>query len=229
MTTLAIMQPTYLPWAGYFNLISSADYFIFLDDVKIEKQSWQVRNKILSNNKEHFISLPIEGSRNQLINQVRLNCNINWRKKHTTMLEQTYSKHPFGRECLDCILPIILSSGPSLVELNISIITSLSSKFGFEANFYRSSDFNISEKRSKRLISLCHSLSCRQYLSPIGAKEYITQDGDFDDSEVSVIFQDFTPPPYTQKSRSEFLPYLSIVDMIANIGFTKTAYLIKHN
>ena len=203
------------------------EHFIFLDDIKVEKQSWQVRNKILSNKKEQLISLPIEGSRNQLINQVKLNSKVNWRKKHTMLLEQTYSKHPFGQDCLECILPIINSTISSLAELNISIIIALSLKLGFNTNFYRSSDFNVSGERSKRLISLCNRLSCDRYLSPIGAKEYIEQDGDFANTDLTVIFQNFMPPFYYQKKHPEFLPYLSVIDMIANMGFLETAKLIR--
>lgn len=228
MTTIAIMQPTYLPWAGYFNLISMSEHFIFLDDVKIEKQSWQVRNKILSNNKEHLITLPIEGSRNQLINQVPLNTKLNWRKKHTSLLEQTYLKHPYGKDCLECILPIINSDILSLADLNISIITALSAKLGFNSNFHRSSGFNISGERSNRLISICRSLSSKNYLSPNGAREYIEQDGDFAKTDITVTFQNFLPPSYPHKSHHEFLPYLSIIDMICNIGFSRTSELIKN-
>jgi len=228
MSTIAIMQPTYLPWAGYFNLITRADHFVFLDDVKIEKQSWQVRNKILYNQKEAILSLPTQGSRNQLINEVMLNETTPWRKKQSKFLQYAYAKHPFGLDCLEVLLPIINNEKHTLLcELNIQIIKSISNNLGFDPTFHRSSGLGIFEARSKRLISICQKFSCNNYLSPAGAKEYIEKDGDFSNSAIIITYQEFTPPKYPQKNLSTFMPYLSIIDMIANIGYSETSKLIQ--
>ena len=82
MKSVAIMQPTYLPWSGYFNLIRLADHFVFLDDVKLEKFLWQTRNQILIDGKQKYLTVPVLGSRNQLIKDALVNENNNWRKKH---------------------------------------------------------------------------------------------------------------------------------------------------
>ena len=75
------MQPTYLPWEGYFNLISKADKFIFLDDVQFVKQSWQSRNYILSSNGKLLLSIPIKKhDLSTNINKIKINDNQNWRK-----------------------------------------------------------------------------------------------------------------------------------------------------
>ena len=61
---ISIMQPTYLPWSGYFSMIKNADIFVFLDDVQFDKRSWQQRNRILLNKKETFLTVPVISKKN---------------------------------------------------------------------------------------------------------------------------------------------------------------------
>ena len=75
------MQPTYLPWPGYFDLILMSDHFIFLDNVKFEKSSWQTRNQIITKNKLLYITVPVIGARNQIISEVLINDSSDWRNK----------------------------------------------------------------------------------------------------------------------------------------------------
>ena len=102
-----VMQPTYLPWSGYFNLISQAKVFVFLDDVQYEKCSWQNRNRILLNGKDHWITASaLKESLSQHISTIRTDDKHNWRKKNYKLLQATYGQHPYGKEVLD-ILKII--------------------------------------------------------------------------------------------------------------------------
>ena len=79
----SIMQPTYLPWAGYFNLISSSDFFVFLDDVQFSKQSWQNRNRILIGDKMHWLTVPVlRENLKDKIYKIKIDDTRNWRKKH---------------------------------------------------------------------------------------------------------------------------------------------------
>jgi hypothetical protein len=83
----AIMQPTYLPWAGYFNLISQSDVFVFLDDAQFQKNSWHNRNRILVNHLPHWITLPVRhAALCQTIRQTELDDSKNWRRKHIKLL-----------------------------------------------------------------------------------------------------------------------------------------------
>lgn len=228
MNKLVIMQPTYLPWAGYFNLISQADHFVFLDDVKVEKQSWQVRNKVINDKSEHVISLAIKGPRSQLIQEVLLNDDVTWRKKHSKLLAHNYSKHPHKEVIINTLLPIINDRDiTSLCKLNSRIILAISKALNFNPVFHYASELAASGQRSEKLIKICNELECAQYLSPIGSKYYIEQDGLFKDTKIDVRYQHFTPPIYRQQGMSNFIPYLSVIDMIANIGYEKTATLIR--
>lgn len=224
MNTLVIMQPTYLPWVGFFHLIANADKFVFLDDVKIEKQSWQVRNRLLHNGEPHYISVSINGSRNQTIKDVLLNDSTLWRKKHSQLLQHTYKKHPFGEDVLDNILPIINDKNiTSLAVLNEKLIINICQKLDINTQFFKASSLKSEGTRTEKLVNLCRELQCDHYLSPLGSKEYITQDGNFSKSDISLTYQDFIPMNYPQKGINQFIPYLSIIDMIANIGWNESA------
>lgn len=225
---LAVMQPTYLPWLGYFNLIHESDTFIFLDDAKLEKSSWHTRNKLLVNGKGCFITVTLDASRLSTINEARLSP-LNWRKKHVTMLNTAYRNSPHGKAVLELISPIIENEDiQNLAELNIQLITAISGRLGLMTNFKRSSELNVEEKRSERLMKFCQRFESTIYLSPIGAKEYIVKDGVFNLNNFPVRYQDFPSKEYRQLNSKEFISHLYIVDTICNLGFERTADYVKN-
>jgi len=216
------MQPTYLPWAGYFNLISQADIFVFLDDVQYERRSWQSRNRILLNNQPYFLSVPVHSlSLSQLINTIKIDEIRNWRTKHFKTIEQTYSKHPYHKEILIILQCLLDKSLQNLSELNIYLIQTLSKHLGLTTNFLRASDLNIGGKRSEHILKICEYLNCNEYLSPIGSKEYLLEDKVFEQSKIKLLFQEYEPMPYPQLKCPNFISHLSIIDVVANIGWQR--------
>ena len=139
--TACIMQPTYLPWSGYFNLIAEADDFVFLDDVQFSHQSWQQRNRILVNGQPHVLSVPVLTSDRgpQPICEVRVDESKNWRKKHVRTLQQAYAKHPYGKQAVALVEGVIGGGSNLLAEINIAIIRAFCQAMGLSANFHRSS------------------------------------------------------------------------------------------
>lgn len=219
---LSVMQPTYLPWPGYFNLISRADKFVFLDDVKVEKSSWHVRNKLAVNGKDSYISVTVDSSRTDNIDQVQLSTKHPWRKKHIGMLQGAYNKHPYGKEVIQIVAPVIQDDSLiTLADLNIRLIAVICDYLGLARNFVRSSELEIAGVRSDRLLSLCQHFNADTYLSPLGAKEYIEADGILVDSAHRVEYQNFPSEEYSQKGVESFIPYLSIVDLLSNLGAEK--------
>jgi WbqC-like protein family len=217
--TVSIMQPTYLPWAGYFNLIARVGVFVFLDDVQFAKPSWQMRNRILHRGVPLFLTVPTQGSRNQLLEDVRI-AGDDFRVSQQKTLEHAYRKHPFGPEMLDALLPILGDRTlDRLVELNIAIIRRFSSQMGLLPRFCRSSQYRVAGKRSFHLLELLRTLGETQYLSPEGSRDYITFEDALSSGGVSVEYQKFSPSPYPQRGAREFVSHLSIVDVIANLGF----------
>ena len=220
----AIMQPTYLPWVGYFNLISQVDIFVFLDDVQFERQSWQSRNRIILEGKEHWLSVPVHHkSHIQRLDTVQIDFSRRWQRKHILGLEQAYRKTLFLDQ-LEVIIKIIQNAGGmTLVELNAAIIQAIAHVLNLETRFIRASSLNLGGRRSQHLLNICEALDCQEYLSPIGSQAYLTEDGIFQKSAIQLSFQDYIPQPYPQVKSPIFKSHLSILDLIANIGIQKTA------
>jgi hypothetical protein len=219
--TASIMQPTYLPWSGYFNLIGRCDAFVFLDDVQFAKPSWQMRNRILFRNEAFILSVPTRGSRNQRLEDVQL-AGDEFRAAHQRTLEHAYSKHPFGTSVLELLLPLIGDrSRQRLVDLNIAIIQAFAESLALAPRWLRASELHALGKRSSHLLGILEQLGETAYLSPEGSRGYITEEQVFQGTNVTVEYQAFDPRPYPQMGASEFISHLSVVDVVANLGWSE--------
>ncbi len=219
--TIVIMQPTYLPWSGYFNLIAQATEFIFHDDVQFSHQSWQQRNRIVVQAQPYVLTAPVLTSDRgpQLIREVCVDDNQNWRKKHLRTIQQTYARHPFGREVTGLVERALELRSNRLAEINVALIRAFCKALGWEPSFHLSSQLQVPGARSERLLGMCRLFKADTYLSPQGSRDYLEEDAVFAGSEVQVVYQDFEPLPYPQRGVTEFVSHMSIVDLLANVGF----------
>jgi len=216
----AIMQPTYLPWSGYFNLIASVDRFYYLDDVQYERGSWHHRNRILLGENPHWLTVPVMRKfLGQQLYEVLLDSKqTNWRRKHSDSIRHAYGRCPYQQD-LSSILEIIeCGSQTTLADINIDLIENICTMLDIETVRHRSSKYGVNLPRSQKLIELCRLAGCNEYLSPLGAKEYLTSDNFEQLSEVCLSSQNFQPTFYPQHKVTEFISHLSILDVIANLG-----------
>tara|TARA_B100000795_G_scaffold268741_1_gene256359 strand:+ start:82 stop:774 length:693 start_codon:yes stop_codon:yes gene_type:complete len=219
----AIMQPAFLPWVGYFNLISGVDNFVFLDDAQLQKNSWHNRNRILVNQNPHWISVPVKREKlGQTIAETKLDNSQRWRSKHVKLLQQVYSKHPFSKNILELCDILQKDESLHLAELNIRLIRWFLLKLEIPTTIFLSSDLNAKGKRTERIINILKEFNADCYLSPKGAKEYLEEDGFLEQTFVKLEVQNFEPLPYRQHKKNEFESYLSIVDVLANLGWPAT-------
>jgi hypothetical protein len=217
------MQPSYLPWSGYFNLIAESNVFVFLDDAQLQKNSWHNRNRILVNHSPHWITVPVSRkSLSQTINETTIDSRQNWKQKHIKLLGQTYSKHPFSEDVRQICEVLEAHNFNTLAELNIYLIKFIMSKIGIETKVLLSSELNIIGKRTDRIVSIVESLNADVYLSAQGSAEYLDLDGFIEQTSVNLAFQTFEPKVYNHFRHDEFESHLSIVDVIANLGWDKT-------
>jgi hypothetical protein len=218
MKKCAVMQPSYLPWVGYFNLILNSDIFIFLDDVQYSKNTYFNRNRYPSKVGEGFswLTVPIRNeSAAQSINETRLIDDGKWQQKHLKTLAQNYSRADFFSAFFPTLQAEIGSSGKaSLATLNIGLIRAICSYLNIKREFFTSSELNISGPRSERLLAFCEKFDCEVYLSPAGAREYIEADAILGPSTVKVQYQNYICQPYKQRGFGDFIPYMSIVDLL---------------
>jgi len=222
------MQPTYLPWAGYFNLILNADIFVFFDDVQFEKQSWQNRNKIIIGSKEHWLSIPVKRKGlATIIKDVVVDDTQRWRKKHIAAISQNYCSSEHYNK-LKLVLDIINDSAQSnLADINMNIINALCKILLIKKEFIRSSELACPGTRSEKLVNIIKKLNCNRYLSPIGSKNYIENDAVFCKTDIDIDYQHYKVKDYKQKNINSFISHLSIIDVIANLGISDTQQYIS--
>ena len=229
----AIMQPTFIPWLGYLDLIDQVDHFIFLNDVKLEKSSWQVRNRIKSIHGELYLTIPIWKTKSRLemlILEAEINQQENWKSKHSKTIKQAYQKTPFFGEVFPFVEQMLETESNLLGEFNTQIIKAICERIGISTAFHSSALMQTKEGvKDARLISLCLELNCTDYISPPGSSVYINKEvlgGQFVDSRVSLFYMDYAHPSYHQLY-GDFLPYMSVVDLLFNVGFEKALETIR--
>ncbi|MFA9373015.1 MAG: WbqC family protein [Poseidonibacter sp.] len=232
MSKIAIMQPTFNPWLGYFDLINSVDKFIFLDTVQLNQQSWQTRNKIKVNNKEYLISIPIVKSTSKfdlLIKDTKINETFNFaKKKLLKTIYQEYKKSEYFEKNISFIEELINFNTNSLCDYNINIIEKICNKLGIKTELIKASSLeSIDEKKSNLVLTLCKNINAQEYYSPFNAKEYLDKDLIlFKQNSIKVIYQNYKHPVYKQVG-NEFISYIGIFDLILNHGFKESLEIIQ--
>jgi hypothetical protein len=220
MTLCCVMQPTYLPWIGYFDLIDQSDSFIFLDNVQFEKQSWQQRNRIRTHKGLEWLTVPIfiKGRSVQLIKDVEIVLSDKFYLKHLRKIEINYRQAPYFKKYYPEFREILLDHAPILHELNIKLIEWLSYVMGINAKFIVSSALSGQGKRSAILVDLCKKMEADNYLSTAGSRGYLIADYQmFSDAAIKVWLHNYEHPEYRQLY-SSFIPYASVIDLLFNEG-----------
>ncbi len=230
--TCAVMQPTYIPWIGYFDLIDQVDVFVFLDDVKLEKQSWQVRNRIKFLDKELMLSIPTNrvNGHNTMINESLVDDRSKWRKKHARTVAQSYSKAHFHNKIVKDYVTLLNLATNSLSLININIIKTLCRRMDINTEFVLSSDLGKTDKeKDDRVVDICKKINCNKYISPVGSKDYINRNRDggaFVNSDVDLFYMNYKHPEYKQLG-NVFIPYMSVLDLLLNLGYKQSVLAIK--
>ena len=223
---VSVHQPQYLPWLGYFDKIARCDTFIFLDNVQFKKNEWQNRNKIKTDKKYQWLSVPVIHRFGQKIHEVEINNTVRWGKKHLHALVTNYSKAPFFKEHLDFLAKTYDQEWKRLVDINLHLIRYLVRTLGiWNKKFLLASDYQSREGPTERLVDLCKQVDAGVYLSGQDGAKYLDLD-EFKREGIQVIFQNYKHPLYPQLF-GDFEPYLSIVDLLFNCGPESLSILSK--
>jgi hypothetical protein len=219
MTRVAIMQPTYLPWCGYFGLMQAVDAFIVLDSVQFAKRSWQQRNQIKTARGPLWLTVPVasKGRRDQLICEVELDQSSNFAATHRKTIEGNYNKAASFKEFAPELLNRIERPQSRLADLNIAIIEHCRALLGIDTPLLRSSAMRGNGTKADLLASLCKEVGATEYISPPGSKDYLDESSAFAEIGVPVRYFRYRHPEYPQLF-GDFLPYMSIIDMLFNCG-----------
>ena len=229
---VAVMQPTFLPWLGYFDMVDQSDIFLLYDDVQFAKQSWQTRNRIVSSNSVIFVIIPVRNSKlDTPINQVIIDNTKPWKKKLIKTLYYSYVKAEYFKQVWPHILNFFERDFEFLYQFNTEFIKFISFHLGISTRFISTSDLDLPfiENKVDRLVYLTCSQGGKIYLSTRGSYNYLLA-GDaetkFSKNNISLIFHEFVPDEYPTIS-NPFVPYMSILDCLFNNGFKNTLNIIR--
>jgi hypothetical protein len=217
---IAVHQPQFMPWSGYFHKMASSDRFVLLDNVQFKKNEWQHRNRIRGPNGPQWLSVPAAYKFPQLINEVPVAQDPHWRIKHLRSLEGCYRKSPFYKEYFPYFEAFYSREESMLCTYNIESVKMLAKLLGIDTPLDTASDFSFEGSSTERLVNICRHFGADVYLAGAGGRDYM-ETGLFAGAGISVAFQEFVPPVYPQlfcSSPDDFVPGLSVIDLLFNCG-----------
>lgn len=219
MKTLVVLQPSYLPWLGFFDQLRQSDVFVYYDDVQFDKHGWRNRNRIKSPlGKPHWLTVPVlhSGKNWPKVTDIEIDHTQHWAKKQLRTIFQFYSRAPYLQKYFPEISEILLSPWKKLIDLNLTLVQSMCRWFGLKKKIVRASELSISGEQSERLIKICEHFSANRYLSGDAAQSYLDTIA-FSKKGIEVRWHQYNHPKYNQL-HGTFIPYLSALDLFFNMG-----------
>ncbi len=219
MTRVAILQPNYIPWRGYFDMISQVDIFVFLDDVQYTKQDWRNRNRICTRNGDPvWLTVPVRVQfLEQQIRDVPINNDIPWVRKHLAALQSNYGKAPFFESHFEQLRDIYLERHELISDLDITLARQVCTWLGITTKFYRSSELAIAGSKDSKLIQIIKTLGGTSYLSGPAAKAYI-QPTLWEQAGIGLEFISYPDYPIYPQINPGFEPHVSVLDLLFMTG-----------
>jgi len=217
---LTAHQPLFLPYLGHFAKIACTDVFVFLDTVSYAKWGWYSRNKIRTSEGWMWLVVPIltHGHHNQPLNKIKIDNSQKWRKKHLKAIEMAYSKAPYFELYHNFFQETYNNEWTYLTDLDEHFIRFCIKELGIDVKFVKASSMslNLEGQKSSLVLDLCKKMKPDVFIFGKTGKTYAKVE-DFESLGIKVIFQDYKHPVYSQ-IHGEFIPYMSIIDLLFNCG-----------
>ncbi|MEW6334451.1 MAG: WbqC family protein [Thermodesulfobacteriota bacterium] len=214
---VAVHQPQYLPWLGYFDKIDRADVFVLLDTVQFKKNEWQNRNRIKTTGGPQWLTVPVINRFPQPISEVEINNRERWQHRQWQAMITNYRNAP----CWDCaaafLEEIFTPVWEYLAPLNIFVVKRLAEILGITTPLYAASELPaFPGSRDEKLIAITKHFGADTYLAGDGGRDYMDLDR-FEKNSIKVLFQKYRHPVYEQKFGA-FEPFMSVMDLLCNRG-----------
>ncbi len=224
---VAIMQPYFLPYMGYFHLLNSVDEFVIYDNIQYTKKGWINRNRILVNGKDKLISLPLKKGSDYL-NVIDRKLSDNWdgeRSKLLNLIKSSYKRSPQYSIVFPIIEKCIQFPDNNLFNFILNSLTQLNLFLEIDTKVTISSTINIDHtlKSKDKVIAICKNLDATTYINAIGGQELYNVE-DFKNHKLDLKFIKSSLLNYKQY-KNEFIPWLSILDILF---FNEKQDIIKH-
>lgn len=215
-----ILQPGFIPWLGFFELMYKCDVFIFLDDVQFTKRDWRSRNRIKTPDGPKWLTLPVKtkGRFSQLIKDTELDNSKNWPSQHLKTIKMNYSRSPYFNTLYPKIEEIYNCSWNLLFDIDIALIKLLIKELCLKPELLRSSETKTSTKETgkDKIIKICEAVGATHFYSGAAGKTIYDFES-FEKHNIVLEFQQYQHPEYKQLW-GNFVSYLSVMDLIFNHG-----------
>jgi hypothetical protein len=216
-----ILQPSYIPWRGYFDLIHRADLFVFYDDVQYDTRGWRHRNRVKSPEGSVWLTIPVHAKGAQTlsrpIHSIETSSTGNWPAEHLRKLERLYSAAPFYADYREWLSSIYRNPPSLLADFTIATTRELASMLGItRTRFMRSSELPAHGTKTDRLLSILEHVGATQYLSGPSARDYIEADK-FERAGIELEWMTYQYPEYPQLY-PPYDPGVTILDLLFMTG-----------
>ena len=216
--TAAIHQPEHIPWLGFFDILRQVDVFVLLDDVQFAKNNRQNRNQIVSpEGVAEWITVPVKGAGrlHGTIGSVKIDSGQPWATRYLSTIHRDYQRYPYFEEFFRAISDVVSPSPSSLLDLNLSLLTVMSSALEITTPVLRSSEMQVEGAKSQRLVSILREIEATSYLAGSGSRDYMDLTI-FQQFGIEVTFRDYIPRPYD--APNGFVPGVSALDALFSLG-----------
>lgn len=226
---VVILQPSYIPWRGYFHQIYQADLFIFYDDVQYDKHGWRNRNQIKTAQGKQWLTIPVHSAgatSGLLIKDAKIDRSKPWARSHWKAITFAYAKAPYFRRYADFLEPFYQRQDVFLADFTIDLTIALARELGIlHTRFMRSSELDgINGEKTDRLIHILQRVGATHYLSGPSAREYIEPEK-FAAAGIPFDYITYDYPEYPQLY-PPYDPYVSILDLLFMTGPQALDYII---
>jgi len=228
---VVILQPSYIPWRGYFDQICRADLFVFYDDVQYDKRGWRNRNQIKTLRGKQWLTIPVYSrgaqTQNIPINQIRIVWDDPWNETHFKAILHSYHKTPYFARCLPLLEMFYQRHDEFLADFTIDFTAALTRELGnSHTRFMRSSELvGIDGQKTDRLIQILQAVGATHYISGPSASDYIEKEK-FDEAGITFEYMEYDYPEYPQLY-PPFDPHVSILDLLFMTGPEAPNYIFK--
>jgi WbqC-like protein len=224
-----ILQPSYIPWRGYFDQIRRADLFIFYDDVQYDKHGWRNRNQIKTVQGKQWLTIPVHSggvTHGVKIKDVKIDWSKPWPQHHMRALTSSYNKAPFFKQYVPLLESFYARRDDSIAVLTIETTIALARELGIQhTRFERSSEMEgIAGEKTDRLLQILQRVGATHYISGPSAREYIEVEK-FSEAGIGLEFMEYHYPEYAQLY-PPYDPFVSVLDLLFMTGPQAAAYLL---
>ena len=221
---VVILQPSYIPWRGYFHQVQKADLFVFYDCVQYDAGGWRNRNRIKTAQGPLWLTIPVRATAHASIKDIPIDSAKPWRQKHWRTIEQSYAKAPHFKHHAEWLRGFYDRTDALLADFTCDITVAIARELGIaHTRFVRSSTLPVEGAKTDRLLSVLTRLNATHYLSGPSARGYLEEDK-LTAAGITLEYMQYDSPTYPQL-HGPFVPNISILDLLFNAGPDAPRYI----